>query len=367
MPVHRAPLLVLALGLSACGGGGGDKPTPPPVGTALRDLAQGRILMGTAVAIGPLRTDSGYQALLAQQYDLVVAENAMKFGLIEPSRGTFFWDDADEIVKFAQDHGMAIRGHNLVWHQQAGWLSPDGTSLGAGVQASDLPTLLENHIRTVVGRYAGKIAAWDVVNEALADGLPAGRTVEGSLRQSFWTTYYPAASKLQFIEDAFRWAHEADPAAKLFYNEYGAEGLSSTKSAYLYALVQRLLADDVPIHGVGLQMHIDASGFPLNDGFADEVKRFTDLGLEVQITEADVRIAVPPSQSALDTQASIYQGLLTACLQNPKVTAFLTWGLDDGHSWIPNTFPGYGAGLPFDASYAPKPAFDALVAALGGP
>ncbi len=277
MLVHRAAPLVLALGLAACGGGGdAPQPPPPPAGTALRDFAQGRILVGTAVAVDPLGSDAAYRALLAQQYDLVVAENAMKFGLIEPSRGSFFWTDADAIVSFAQQHGMAVRGHTLVWHSQAGWLSPNGTSLGAGVKGSDLPTILQNHIQLVVGRYAGKVAAWDVVNEAVADGLGRGLTVEQSLRTSFWTTYYPGTSRLQFIEDAFRWAHTADPAAKLFYNDYGAEGLSATKSDYVYALVQRLQRDGVPIDGVGLQMHIGASGYPLDDGFADQVKRFTD-------------------------------------------------------------------------------------------
>ena len=372
MLAHRTALLILALGLSACNGGdGGDAPTPPPDETTLRDLAQGRILVGAAVAIDPLRNDSAYGSLLGAQYDLLVAENAMKFGLIEPSRGTFFWDDADAIVDFAGQHAMAVRGHALVWHSQAGWLSPDGVNLAPGVSAADLPGILENHVRTVVGRYAGKVAYWDVVNEVIADGLAPGLNVEAALRPSFWARSYPGASKLQFIEDAFRWAHAADPAARLFYNEYGAEGSNSTKSEYAYALAKRLLDDGVPIHGVGLQMHVDDSGYPLDDGFAAQVKRFTDLGLQVQITEADVRLAVDGAGAAspadLQAQAGVYHDLLAACLQNPKVTAFLTWGLDDGHSWIPRFFAGYGAALPFDASYAPKPAFYALRQALGGP
>jgi endo-1,4-beta-xylanase len=368
----RAALLSAVVGLAACGGGGGSGSPglfDPPTGTPLRDLGSGRILIGTAVAVDPLRNDASYRALLAAQYDILVAENAMKFDQVEPSRGSFFWDDADFLVDFAQSNGMAIRGHNLVWHQQSGWLSSDGTSLKAGISAAELPAILENHVKTLVGRYAGKVAYWDVVNEAIADGLPAGKTVEGSLRQSFWYTYYPGATRLQYIEDAFQWAHQADPSAKLFYNEYGAEGLTgwSNKSDYTYALVQKLLDDGVPIHGVGLQMHIDATGYPLNDHFDLELKRFTDLGLEVHVTEADVRIRLPASDAELATQSDTYQGLLAACLANPGATAFLTWGLDDGHSWVPSYFSGWGAALPFDQGYGAKPAYYGLQAALQAP
>jgi endo-1,4-beta-xylanase len=372
-PARLARFASLALlALAACGGGSGtpvvDPPTAP-TGPTLRSLADGKILVGAAVAVGPLRTDAAYQARLAEQYNVLVPENAMKFDQLETSRDSFFWTDADYIVQFAQDHGMVVRGHCLLWHQQSGWLWDASFNLKSGVLASDLPAILQNHVTKVVTHFQGKVAYWDVVNEAIADNLGTGLTVEQSIRNDAWAKYYPGG-KLQWIEDAFTFAHAADPDAKLFYNEYGAEGVIGwgNKSAYTLALVQRLIADKVPISGVGLQMHIDAGGYPLNQDFAGEVKKFTDLGLEVHVTELDVRLPVDSqgqaSGAALDTQKGIYEGLLSAALANPKATAFLTWGLDDGHSWIPYAYHGFGAGLPFDASYGAKPAFYGMQEAL---
>jgi endo-1,4-beta-xylanase len=358
--------LALAAALAACSGGGSSH-LPPPSGTPLRDLTAGRILVGTAVAVDPLRHDPAYQALLAAQYDVLVPENAMKFDQVETSRDHWYWSDADYIVKFAEDHGMVVRGHCLVWHQQSQWAKSSNPA--------ELPAILQNHITTEVGRYEGRVRYWDVVNEAIDDGAAyaAGQTVSQVLRQTFWLQawqqVYPAKPAYQYIEDAFTWANAADPDALLFYNEYGDEGLHSWgdpnnhKADYTYALVQQLLADGVPIHGVGLQMHVDASGYPLNAGFADQVKRLRDLGLEVHVTELDQRLKVPASQAALDQQGQFYEDLLGASL-DAGVGAFLTWGLDDGHSWIPSFYSGQGAGLPFDAGYGAKPAYYGMQRAL---
>ena len=371
MRLRPLALLSVLAALSACSGGSGGTPTfDPPTGTPLRDLAGDRILVGTAVNVGALRTDAAYRARLAEQYNVLVPENAMKFDQVEPSRDHWFWDDADAIVDFAEANGMAVRGHCLLWHQQSGWLWDGSGNLKAGVLASDLPAILETHVTTVVDHFKGRLATWDVVNEAIADGLTSGLSVEDSLRTIAWAKYYPGG-KLQWIEDAFTYAHQADPDVKLFYNEYGNEGWNGwgNKSLYTYNLVKRLLADDVPIHGVGLQMHIDAAGYPLNDDFAAEVKRFTDLGLEVHVTELDIRIPAPggvASEANLKLQAQRYHDLLAASL-DAGVTGFLTWGLDDGHSWIPGWMAGWGAALPLDAHYDAKPAFYGLQEALTPP
>jgi endo-1,4-beta-xylanase len=364
---HLSALLAASL-LAACGGGGGGGTNPlgPPTGPTLRSLADGRILIGTAVAatpawnVDPLHDDPTYAALVADQFNVIVPENVMKFDQVEPSRGTFRFTDADAVVAFAQAHQQVVRGHCLLWHRQSGWLFDDAGTLVSGVAAADLPAILQEHVTTVVEHFKGQVAYWDVVNEAIADDQAAGLSVEASLRNAAWARYYPRAAgekKYKWIEDAFRAAHAADPDAKLFYNEYGDEGLNGWghKSDYTYALVKQLLADGVPVHGVGMQMHVDTSGYPLNDHFAENVKRFTDLGLEVHVTELDVKVTT----GGLEAQKAVYQGLLEAALANPGVTAFLTWGLDDGHSWLTS-----GSPLPFDASYGAKPAFYGLQAAL---
>jgi len=368
--MRHLPLAVAASLLAACGGGGGGG-TPsfqPPTGPALRDLAEGRILIGTAVAAtpewdaDPLHTDPTYAALVAEQFNVIVPENVMKFDQVEPSRGTFDFTNADAVVAFAQAHDQVVRGHTLLWHRQSRWLFDDAGNLVSGVAAADLPAILQSHVTTVVDHFKGQVAYWDVVNEAIGDNQVAGLSVEASLRDAAWAKYYPRAAgekKYKWIADAFIAAHAADPEAKLFYNEYGDEGLNGWghKSDYTYNLVKQLQDDGVPIHGVGMQMHVDTGGYPLNDGFAANVKRFTDLGLEVHVTELDVKI----TSGGYDAQKAVYKGLLRAALAS-GVTAFLTWGLDDGHSWITT-----GAPLPFDASYGAKPAYYGLQEALQEP
>jgi endo-1,4-beta-xylanase len=368
---HPAILLVCSV-LAACGSA--STSDPGPSGPTLRSLAEGRILIGTAAALSPLQSDPAYAARLTEQYDLVTPENAMKFDQVEPSRGSFTFTSADAIVSFAQAHDMVVRGHCLLWQWQSAWLWNNG-NLQPAIAAADLPTILHDHVDTVVRHFKGKVAYWDVVNEALGNTDSTGTlSVENSLANNAWTKYYPLATgekKYKWIEDAFNIAHAADPDAKLFYNEVGDEGLNgwNYRGKYTYALVQQLLADGVPIHGVGMQMHIDTNGYPLNDNFAAEVKRFTDLGLEVHITEMDVRLLLPAGDAMLAAQKATYKSILTAALANPKVTALVTWGLDDGHSWIPGSgiYPGYGAALPFDDAYNAKPAYYGLLEALQAP
>lgn len=296
--------------------------------------------------------EAAYANTLATEFSQVEPENAMKFGPIEPNPGSFNWNQPDQIVAFAQAHHMFVRGHTMVWHQQnPTWLN----SLAPG----DLSTALHNHIQTVLSRYAGKVYAWDVVNEAFNDN--------GTLRSTLWSDSPGIGlSGTAYIEQAFRWAHDADPQALLFYNDYGAEAVN-TKSDAIYKMAQDFVARGVPLHGIGMQMHLTASGIN-KASVAANIKRLTDVGLQVQITELDVRLPVDSTGAAssdnLAKQAQIYADVFNVCLQFARCTAVQTWGFTDKYSWIPGTFSGFGAGLPFDASYNPKPAYNAIAGAL---
>jgi endo-1,4-beta-xylanase len=316
----------------------------------LRDLAaRDDILVGAAVAMAPLRNDSSYSQTLAREYDLVVAENAFKWSSVHPGPDTYDFSDVDALVEFAEAHGMAVRGHTLVWHNQnPGWLEGALTSREAAI------AMLRDHIETVVGHLKGKILAWDVVNEAIDDAT-------GNLRDTPWLR----AIGPDYIALAFRFAHEADPGARLYYNDYGAEG-GGRKSDAVYALVEKLKADGVPIDGVGWQMHIQ-NGTPMTAAYASNAARLAALGLEISITELDVRMRLPATDFGLRQQADTYGEVARFCRRQSNCKAIVTWGFTDAHSWVPGFFSGWGAALPFDESYRPKPAYAAIEQALSAP
>jgi endo-1,4-beta-xylanase len=256
---------------------------------------------------------------------------------VHPERSRYDFAAADRIVGFAAAHRMTVHGHVLVWHRQVpGWL--DGLSPGQ-VRAA-----LADHIRTVMRRYAGRIAEWDVVNEALDD--------QGRLRQSVWLTKLGPG----YIALAFRLAHEADPSAKLFYNDYGAEG-KSLKADAVYGLVAGLKRDGVPIDGVGLQGHIEARPLP---GYGANIARFAALGLQLELTELDVRTKSDDA-AARRAQAAQYVRMVEGC---GPCTRFTVWGLDDADSWVPSAYPGQGHATLLDGDLRPKPSFYAFRTAL---
>jgi len=225
-----------------------------------------------------------------------------------------------------------------------------------------MASVLQDHINTVVSHYKGQVFAWDVVNEALSDSQTGGGIV---LRDSVWLNRPGiGATGTGYIEQAFRWAHDADPNALLFYNEYSVEGPGAKFNAML-AMVKDFVARAVPIHGVGLQMHIDNGSYPSTAGLAQNIQQLTALGLQVHITEMDVKLKVDSSGVAsatdLAAQAQTYQRILTVCLQNPGCTAFQTWGFTDKYSWIgSHSKHTQGAALLFDREYRAKPAYEAL-------
>lgn len=323
------------------------RPAPPP-DAPLRSLAaRSGIAVGAAVAAEALSGDAVYRDVLAREFSSVTAENAMKWEIVHPDPERFDFARADALVAFAEEHGMRVRGHTLVWHHQlADW-----------VEAVDDPRELErvivHHVDTLVRRYRGRVASWDVVNEAIAE--------DGSgLRDSHFRRVLGEA----FLEHAFRAAHAADPDALLFYNDYGIEDLNA-KSDRVHELARRLVEAGVPLHGIGMQMHVSAAEPPSVGGFTANVRRLLALGLLVDITEMDVRIRElgGPRARALERQARVYRDLIAARLRLPGLSSITFWGFTDAHSWIDLVF-GEDDPLLFDASYAPKPAYFAVRAAL---
>ncbi len=302
----------------------------------LRELAKERqIYLGTAIMSHYLN-DQKFVNVLTNNFNFITPENEMKWEIIHPANGRYDFSGADKIVNFAQKNGMALRGHTLVWHyQNPAWL-------GSSLSKEKAIEILKEHIKTVVGRYKGKVKYWDVVNEPMDE--------MGRLRRTIWSE----AIGEEYIEVALKWAHEADPEAKLFINDYSVEALGP-KSDGLYNLAKKLLEKGAPLHGVGLQFHLDALYSPNYSSYVQNIKRFKELGLEVHFTEVDVRIKGKPNENDIDKHKKIYAELMKIALAY-DCEAFITWGVSDKHSWIPSFFQGYGYGLMFDNDYNPKPA-----------
>jgi endo-1,4-beta-xylanase len=317
-------------------------------GLSLRELAASRgTRIGAAVNADALATDADYRTVLAREFNVLTAENAMKWAVLRASRDRFDFEQADAIVAFAEAHGMAVRGHTLVWHNALPeWL------IRGNYTREQLMDLLREHIQTVVGRYRGRVFAWDVVNEAVMK--------RGALRDTFWLRGIGP----EYIDLAFQWAHEADPDALLFYNDFVAEG-GGRRSKTLYRFLEERLGRGVPIHGVGLQMHLSIDNLPRKRCVVAAIRRFESLGLHVHITELDVRLRTPASGTALERQAQVYASAAEVLRDCASCTDLVMWGVDDGHSWIPHFVDGWGDALLFDAQYRPKPAYHAVQKVLG--
>jgi endo-1,4-beta-xylanase len=301
--------------------------------------------IGSAVDTTALANESNYAGVLARQFSSVTAENVMKWDTVEPQRGTEDYSQADRLVAFAERHRMMVRGHNLVWHSQLpAWLT-QGVQNGTLTNAQ-LAKILRRHIVDEVSHFRGHVYAWDVVNEPLNE--------DGTLRDTIWSD----ALGPGYIAKALEWAHEADPRAKLYLNDYGIEWAGS-KSDGMVALAKSLLAQGVPLDGIGFESHLDIQyGFP--GGMARSLQRFADLGLDVAVTEADVRVNLPATADELAMQARYYGQLADACLAVRRCVSFTVWGFTDRHSWIPGFFAGEGAADLYDQSLQPKPAYDAV-------
>ncbi len=344
-------VLLVATMVAACSGSSSPRSSSAPAehrATAtLRQLADRRhLLIGSAVADRPLRTEADYRRVLGREFNLVEPEDAMKWSTVHPARDTYDFTAGDRLVQFAEQHGMKVRGHNLVWEKfNPAWL----TSLTPS--RTEAIALLRDHITAVVSHYRGKIAQWDVVNEALAEGD------RGSMRDGVWLRWIGP----EYVPMAFRFAHDADPGAQLFYNDYDWRS-PGPKTDHILELAQHIRDSGAPIDGIGLQLHVLHS---LNVAAErSKLRAIANAGFDVAMTEVDNRRKLPAVTAALGDQARKFGDLLGMCLAIPRCRTFNLWGFTDRHSWIPGAFPGFGAGTIMDKGLRPKPAFFALRRAL---
>lgn len=336
----------------------------------LKEVYGSHFLVGAALNRDQFEgRDERAAAVVRREFGTISPENALKWGAIHPKPGVFNFVDADAYVAFGEANKMAIIGHNLVWHQN----TPDWVF--EGMTRDALLERLRDHIHTVVGRYKGRIKGWDVVNEAIA--------MDGSMRESPWFKIIGP----DYVEKAFQFAHEADPAAELYYNDYSLEVPAKRKGAL--ALVKRLKDAGIPITGAGLQSH-DRLDWPKLEEADATIRDFAALGLKVNITELDIDVlpatAKPDAEltqtGKADAKLDPYRGGLPDAVQQqlanrygdlfriylryPGIIDRVTfWNVTDAESWL-NQFPVKGrTNYPtlFDRQGQPKPAYDAVLKA----
>lgn len=340
----------------------------------LKDAYKGDFLIGAAINNAQIYgRDTAGDALLEKQFNAISPENVLKWEAVHPQPDQYNFDAADHYVALGEKYHMSILGHNLVWHSQTPrWVFQDAN--GKPLTRDALLQRMHDHIQTVVGRYKGRIQSWDVVNEALND--------DGTLRQSQWFKIIGP----DYIAKAFEYAHEADPAAELNYNDYSLENEPKRNGAI--KLVQQLKADGVPISAIGLQGH-DKMDWPTVDQEDATIEAFAKLGLKVKISELDIDVLPSASQnrgadvsqnyqlqaqlnpytkglpdSVQQDLAKRYADLFRVFLKHKDVVTRVTfWGVNDGDSWL-NNWPVRGRTsypLLFDRNNQPKPAFDAVL------
>lgn len=340
----------------------------------LKDAYKGDFLIGAAINNAQIYgRDTAGDALLEKQFNAISPENVLKWEAVHPQPDQYNFDAADHYVALGEKYHMSILGHNLVWHSQTPrWVFQDAN--GKPLTRDALLQRMHDHIQTVVGRYKGRIQSWDVVNEALND--------DGTLRQSQWFKIIGP----DYIAKAFEYAHEADPAAELNYNDYSLENEPKRNGAI--KLVQQLKADGVPISAIGLQGH-DKMDWPTVDQEDATIEAFAKLGLKVKISELDIDVLPSASQnrgadvsqnyqlqaqlnpytkglpdSVQQDLAKRYADLFRVFLKHKDVVTRVTfWGVNDGDSWL-NNWPVRGRTsypLLFDRNNQPKPAFDAVI------
>jgi len=353
-------VLVLGCLFIVHGYGYGGPPAPLPAGpvsATLRQVGAAHNVIIGAAAASPHLSDPDYAAILGSEFSQLQSENEMKFGSIHPRPNTdpkpYSFTGGDALVAFAESHNMLVRGHTLLWHNNVPhWLT------SGGYTPAQMASIVQDHINVVLHHYASKIYAWDVVNEAFNDN--------GTMRSTLWYDQpgIGAGSGTGYIEQALRWARAADPNAKLFYNDYDAEEINA-KSDAIYAMAQDFKKRGVPLDGIGFQTHVTLKFDEPKKlaSYAKNLERFAKLGLDLHITELDVRLT-DSTPASLQAQAHLYGEITRLCLQQPSCKLIQTWGFTDKYSWIPGFFKGYGWALLWDDNYRKKPAYAAVHDAL---
>jgi len=349
VPMQRRDFLKNSLGAAVCAGGWPSSLASEGSNTLRAAGATRDVLVGSAISNSQLHNTT-LTAFLTEQCNIVVAQNEMKWKRVHPEPDRYDFTESDELVAFASNNSLLVRGHNLCWHEaQPPWLSSVATR-------ADAARVLVEHVRTVAGRYAGKIHSWDVVNEAIA---PEDRRSDG-MRESSWLKLLG----LEYIAIAFRSAAEADPKALLTYNDYGLEGDSpenEERRVVALALLRWMRQNQIPIHALGLQSHLTASFGPWPNwhGLHAFLKQVAKLDLQVFVTELDIDdTGFPASGPKREKQvAQLCQQYLENVLRHPQVKAVLTWGL------VSYEREGHRA-LPLDEELRPTPFLAAMFDAL---
>jgi endo-1,4-beta-xylanase len=343
--------VVAAVAVAAgCTGGGATHPTPTTSNGSLPDLARARGL-AIGAGINDVRLPNVvYRGVITGNFTSISPQNSFKWSRTEPQRGQFDFVRTNGMVEFARQNHLRVRACCLLWYGRSnpGWV------VNGHWTRSQLLAIVHNHISTLVGRYRGRVAEWDVVNEPVDQ-----RT--NRLRANIWEqTIGPA-----YLAYAFRWAHEADPDAKLFLNDFGNDSPGAHFDKF-YDIVRTLKSQGVPIHGVGLEMH-RGFGHPTPDEVYDAMQKYEALGLRVEITEMDLPVALPASQSTLDRQGGVFREMTSVCLRVRACTGVTFWGVDDRDRYLSLINANRGAMTMFSRDDLPKPAYFGVVAALKDP
>lgn len=304
---------------------------------------------GASINTTLLKNNAAYRTTVAREFNSLTPENVMKMGPIHPSENTYSWANADTLVAFAQQNGQRVHGHALVWHNSLpGWM----TNFSGDSAAWE--NMLKTHIQTVAGHFAGRLSSWDVVNEAFNDN--------GSLRSTIWLQHLGP----DYIERCFRYAHAADPDVLLFYNDYGHE-YAPAKLQAIDSLVRAFQQHGVPLHGVGLQLHINKNTSHAN--IANAIKVMVKTGLRVHVSELDIAMNPENNQSLSFTpalsqlQADKYNFIMRLYKTVPPAQRYglTTWNVSDADSWIPGTYSRPDWPLLFDSMYRKKQAYQATL------
>jgi endo-1,4-beta-xylanase len=367
-----ASVLAIATGAHALGSAQAPAQFRPPadsLGALARPI---NLRIGNAINMDKLNADAAYTSIVANQFSTVTPENVMKWEVIEPAQGQFNFTPADNLIKFAQQHGQLVRGHTLVWHNQLpSWLTT-GVSNGT-ISDAALRDILKQHIFAEAGHFRGKIWQWDVVNEVFSNTFDRDPPLANGMNSGdFWVKHLGP----DIVGQAFRWAHQADPYALLFYNDFNISGQDGTnlKADNVFAWVKSMRAQGVPINGIGEQGHLDTQFGFSGARFQADLARYASLGLKVAVTEADVRTFVettdalqtPTDNLSQFAQPFEFDQMLKACLAVRNCISFTIWDVDDADSWVPGAFPGEGYATLYDTNLQPKTAYTVLQQDLAG-